>query len=209
MTPWQPANCGWEVAWPREFLDRAEGKPLKNLTVTAGDESVSGELLVTKYGLEGGAIYRLGRILRGMREPAITIDFKPQLTIENLRDRAVNLANVTDWFRAWKLSDTAVALLESSGEEVLDVDRAIDRVKKSTVRLQGPRPIAEAISSAGGVPWSELDETLMLRKAPGVFVAGEMIDWEAPTGGYLLQGCFATGTRAGAGAARWTARSGR
>jgi predicted flavoprotein YhiN len=77
-------------------------------------------------------------------------------------------------------------------------------VKNFSLRLQGPRPIDEAISSAGGVPWSELDETLMLRKAPGVFVAGEMIDWEAPTGGYLLQGCFATGTRAGASAAAWT-----
>jgi predicted flavoprotein YhiN len=82
-------------------------------------------------------------------------------------------------------------------KEPLDREQTIARVKNFAVALRGPRPIAEAISSAGGVPWSELDETLMLRKLPGVFVAGEMIDWEAPTGGYLLQGCFTTATRAG------------
>jgi uncharacterized flavoprotein (TIGR03862 family) len=202
IAPWQPANCGWEVDWPKSFLEQAEGKPLKNLTVRAGDESVSGELLVTKYGLEGGAIYRLGRILRGMKEPALTIDFKPQLTVDLLRERATQGA---DWFRLWKLHPVAIALLESAGAPV-DLDQAIERVKNFTLRLRGPRPIAEAISSAGGVSWDELDEGLMLRTAPGVFVAGEMIDWEAPTGGYLLQGCFATGTRAGCRSADYTSR---
>jgi len=197
MAPWQPANCGWEVDWPKSFLEKAEGKPLKNLTVRAGDESVSGELLVTKYGLEGGAIYRLGQILRGMREPGLTIDFKPQLTTDLLRERATQGA---DWFRIWKLHPAAIALLEIAGAPA-DLEQAIERVKNFTIRLRGPRPIAEAISSAGGVSWDELDEALMLRKAPGVFVAGEMIDWEAPTGGYLLQGCFATGTRTGRSAA--------
>jgi uncharacterized flavoprotein (TIGR03862 family) len=199
IAPWQPANCGWEVDWPKSFLDKAEGKPLKNLTVSARGESVSGELLVTKYGLEGGAIYRLGRTLRAMKEPALTIDFKPQLTADLLRERATQ---GDDWFRLWKLHPAAIALLETGGQPG-DLEQAIERVKNFTLRLRGPRPIAEAISSAGGVPWDELDERLMLRKAPGVFVAGEMIDWEAPTGGYLLQGCFATGTRAGKSAAKY------
>ena len=202
ITPWSPANCGWEVGWPPSFLERAEGKPLKNLMVRAGEEAVSGELLVTKYGLEGGAIYRLGRILRRMEKPALVIDFKPQLTADNLRGRAANLPEASEWFKSWKLSDAAVALLETN-ETPSDLEGAIALVKNFALRLQGPRPIAEAISSAGGVPWNELDETLMLRKAPGVFVAGEMIDWEAPTGGYLLQGCFSTGTRAGTSAARF------
>ncbi len=215
ITPWQPANCGWEVDWPQSFLEKVEGKPLKNLTVGAADEAVSGELLITKYGLEGGAIYRLGPTLRRMNEPALTIDFKPQLSADVLRKRTSNLKQPAEWFRAWKLNTAAVALMESSDDERIGrdaeaprlseaatgIERAIARVKNFRVRLQGPRPIDEAISSAGGVPWSELNETLMLRKAPGVFVAGEMIDWEAPTGGYLLQGCFATGTRAGASAA--------
>jgi uncharacterized flavoprotein (TIGR03862 family) len=202
ITAWEPANCGWKVDWPPTFLERAEGLPLKNLTVRVGEEAVSGELLITRYGLEGGAIYRLGPNLRRMNEPTLTIDFKPQLSADDLRKRASNLGQTAEWFRAWKLSAGAVALLETHGAGGDDLESAIERVKNFALRLRGPRPIEEAISSAGGVPWRELDETLMLRKAPGVFVAGEMIDWEAPTGGYLLQGCFATGTRAGASAAR-------
>jgi uncharacterized flavoprotein (TIGR03862 family) len=202
VAPWVPANCGWEVEWPSELLARAEGLPLKNLTVRAGPESVSGELLITRDGLEGGSIYRLGRTLRSMKEARLEIDFKPQLTVEALRERAAGLPDAQAWFRAWKLSAAAVALLETIGSsDGNDCEQMIARVKNFTLSLRGPRPIEEAISSAGGVRWSELDESLMLRKMPGVFVAGEMIDWEAPTGGYLLQGCFTTGTRAGRAAA--------
>ena len=137
-----------------------------------------------------------------MQEPRLEIDFKPQLTVEAMRERATNLRNAHEWFRSWKLSAAAIALLETVGpNEGSDCERMIARVKNFTLPLRGPRPIIEAISSAGGVRWSELDENLMLRKLPGVFAAGEMIDWEAPTGGYLLQGCFTTGTRAGSAAA--------
>ncbi|HEX7517983.1 MAG TPA: TIGR03862 family flavoprotein [Chthoniobacterales bacterium] len=202
VAPWVPANCGWEVDWPSELLARVEGLPLKNLIVRAGHESVSGELLITRHGLEGGAIYRLGRTLRSMKQPRLEIDLKPQLTVEAMRDRAANLHEARDWFHAWKLSAATIALVETiCTDDCNDRERLIARVKNFTLALRGPRPIAEAISSAGGVRWSELDESLMLRKLPGVFVAGEMIDWEAPTGGYLLQGCFATGTRAGRAAA--------
>ncbi len=202
ITPWQPANCGWNVDWSPELLARAEGLPLKNLTVRAGAETVSGELLITRNGLEGGAIYRLGRALRSMAEPLLTLDFKPQLTVQAMRERIANVPGPDEWFRAWKLSKAAIALLETiPPNDMNDAERTIELVKNFTITLNGPRPIAEAISSAGGIPWRELDETLMLHKLPGVFVAGEMIDWEAPTGGYLLQGCFATATRAGRGAA--------
>ena len=202
VVPWAPANCGWEVDWPSELLACAEGLPLKNLTVRAGTESVSGELLITRHGLEGGAIYRLGRTLRSMKQPCLEIDFKPQLSVETMRKRAAGLHGACDWFRAWKLSAASVALLYTIyPNDPNDREQLIARVKSLTLPLRGPRPIAEAISSAGGVRWSELDESLMLRNLPGVFVAGEMIDWEAPTGGYLLQGCFATGTRAGRAAA--------
>ena len=202
IAPWLPANCGWEVDWAAELLARAEGSPLKNLTVRAGDESVSGELLITRHGLEGGAIYRLGRTLRAMPHPRIAIDFKPQLIVEKLRERIAGIPDSRDWFRAWKLSSAATALLEIFlPDDCHDRERLIPRIKNFPLSLRGPRPIAEAISSAGGVCWSELDRTLMLHKLPGIFVAGEMIDWEAPTGGYLLQGCFATGTRAGRAAA--------
>jgi len=204
ITPWQPANCGWNVDWSPELLARVEGLPLKNLTVRAGEESVSGELLITRHGLEGGAIYRLGRTLRAMSEPSLSLDFKPQLTVAAMRERIANLSP-TEWFRAWKLSKSAIALLEMKpAEDLNDVERSIALVKNFTIALRDPRPIGEAISSAGGVPWRELDENLMLRKLPAVFVAGEMIDWEAPTGGYLLQGCFATATRAGRAAVNFS-----
>ena len=188
ITPWAPANCGWEVDWPNELLSRAEGLPLKNLTVRADGEAISGELLITRYGIEGGAIYRLGPILRAMAQPEIEIDLKPQLSEETVR------ALLTSG--GLKLSEAARALLDCFPNS---------EIKHFQLTLRGPRPIAEAISSAGGVRWEELDDSLMLRKLPGVFVAGEMIDWEAPTGGYLLQGCFSTGTRAGRCAAKFAA----
>lgn len=201
VAPWQPANCGWEVEWAAAVLQEAEGLPIKNVQVKAGAESVSGELLLTRYGLEGGAIYRLGRTLRAMETPSITLDFKPQLSEEALLARAAGADWKSDWPRIWKLNPAAVALLRDGIERDTSAADAVARLKQFRIELLRPRPIAEAISSAGGVRWRELDDGLMLRKLPGVFVAGEMIDWEAPTGGYLLQGCFSTGTRAGGRAA--------
>jgi hypothetical protein len=205
VTSFLPANCGWNVHWPIAVLERAEGLPLKNLSVRAGTETVAGELLITREGLEGGAIYRLGPQLR---ETAILrIDFKPQVTAEALRARATHLVTPNEWYDAWKLSEGAIALLENfyRQEQPPTLETMVARVKDFALPLLNPRPIAEAISTAGGVAWSELDDTLMLRRLPGVFLAGEMIDWEAPTGGYLLQGCFSTGTRAGRAAAEFSA----
>lgn len=194
--PWQPANCGWEVDWPNELLARAEGLPLKNLQVQAGGESVSGELLITRHGLEGGAIYRLGRALRAMSAPQLRIDLKPQLTVETMLTR-IEAQPAKEWFRALKVSAAAMALLETmQPADCVDRGLLVRRLKNFVIPLRGPRPIAEAISSAGGIPWSEIDDTMMVRRMPGVFVAGEMIDWEAQTGGYLLQGCFSTANRA-------------
>ena len=204
LAPFVAANCGWNVAWPATVLERAEGLPLKNLSVRAADETVSGELLITRDGLEGGAIYRLGPVLREMARPQLRIDFKPQVTAETLHTRAAGLREAREWFRAWKLSPGAIALLESYfPEDCATLDKAIARTKDFSLTLSGPRPLAEAISTAGGVLWRELDNNLMMRRMPGVFLAGEMIDWEAPTGGYLLQGCFSTGTRAGRAAAEY------
>ncbi|MBS0660429.1 MAG: TIGR03862 family flavoprotein [Verrucomicrobia bacterium] len=199
IAPWQPANCGWECVWPASFLAEAEGQPLKNLAVRAGARTVRGELLITRYGLEGGAIYQLGRELR--ERPELQLDLKPDLSVDAL------LARGSDWQRDWKLSPAAAALLEHFGD-VRCATAAAASAKALRLDLTGPRPIAEAISSAGGVRWAELDERLMLRRLPGVFVAGEMIDWEAPTGGYLLQGCFATGDAAAHGALEWLALRG-
>jgi len=173
--------------------------------VCAGDESVAGELLITKYGLEGGAIYQLGRTLRGMATPEIVIDLKPAFSIEQLLSKirhAKGAQLLPHAEQAWRLSRVARALLGlrapwNSAEELAALAKAFP------LALRGPRPMAEAISSAGGVSWDELDEDLMLKRWPGIFCAGEMIDWDAPTGGYLLQGCFSTASRAAGGAIRF------
>ena len=201
--PLAAANCGWEHEWPPEILVAAEGKPLKNIQVRAGEITAIGELMVTRYGLEGGAIYQLGSTLRAMPEPAVAIDFKPTFTQAQL---VAKMESVRRDFLAearirWKLSEPAHAIL--SQQTWPDAASLAREVKNCLIPLSCPRPLDEAISSAGGVCWSEIDDTLMFKKLPGIFLAGEMIDWEAPTGGYLMQGCFATGTRAGKAAVEW------
>ena len=198
-----PANCGWRHAWSRSVLDVAEGKPIKNIVARVGDNVVSGELMVTRYGLEGGVIYQLGKALREMESPAIAIDFKPTFTHGQLvaRMESVRRGFLDEARIRWRLSDAAYAILSQSAWA--DVDSLAREAKHCVIPLDGPQPLAEAISSAGGVCWNEVDAGLMLSRFPGIFVAGEMIDWEAPTGGYLMQGCFATGTRAGRAAVEW------
>ena len=207
ISPLKPANCGWEVDWPPAALAQAEGQPLKNISARAGEVTAVGELLVTKYGLEGGAIYQLGPALRAMPQPEIIIDFKPAHTVEQLVKKLGNCPRnfLAEARSRWKLCDAAFAILANlpGREPFTSAESLAATVKNCALRLAGPRPLAEAISSAGGVRWSELESTLMVRRLPGVFVAGEMIDWDAPTGGYLMQGCFATGTRAGRGALDW------
>jgi len=204
--PLIPANCGWRHPWPPDVLAAADGQPIKNIQVSAGQSTATGELLLTRYGLEGGAIYQLGSALRAMPRPAIAIDFKPTFSharlvakMESVRRGFLDEARIR-----WRLGAAALAILARSAWH--DADALAREVKHCVIPLDGPRPLAEAISSAGGVGWAALDDALMVRACPGVFVAGEMIDWEAPTGGYLIQGCFATGTRAGRAAAQWLGR---
>ncbi len=201
LRPLAPANCGWEHEWPDEVLAAAEGMPIKNLHVRAAGRVAAGELMLTRYGLEGGAIYQLGEALRGMAEPAVEIDFKPTFTEEELVSKMESVRR--DFLKEarvrWKLSEPAHAILARKAWS--DAASLAREAKHCVIPLLRPRPIAEAISSAGGVGWEAIDANLMLREIPGLFVAGEMIDWEAPTGGYLMQGCFATGTRAGRAAA--------
>jgi len=206
LAPLHPANCGWACAWPPAVRALA-GQPLKNIAASAGAERIEGELLITDYGLEGGALYPLAPTLRAMSAPRIVIDFKPTQTAGQL---AKKLTGVTrDIFatarQRWRLGEAASAILFAAAAESLpEVAALAALVKSCPLALTGPRPLAEAISTAGGVRWDALDDQLMLRQLPGVFVAGEMLDWEAPTGGYLITGCFATGTRAARGALRRT-----
>jgi uncharacterized flavoprotein (TIGR03862 family) len=203
VRPLAPANCGWEHEWPEEIIPLIEGQPLKNIHASADGRPAIGELMLTRYGVEGGAIYQLGAVLRAMVDPAITIDFKPTFTEERLIAKMESVKkNFLEEARVrWKLGEPTLALLSLG--HYPDIQSLAAAVKNFRLPLTRPRPIDEAISSAGGVEWGEIDENLMLRKAPGIFLAGEMIDWEAPTGGYLMQGCFATGTRAANAADDW------
>lgn len=201
--PLIPANCGWETRWADPTLDAGEGKPLKNIEVSAGETRVAGELMITRHGLEGGAIYQLGPVLRAMPLPAVAIDFKPTFSVERLvtKMESVRRNFLSEAGVRWRLSEAALAILSRTGWH--DATALAIETKNCVIPLTRPRPLVEAISTAGGVRWHELEASLMLKKIPGCFVAGEMIDWEAPTGGYLIQGCLSTGHRAGLSAAQW------
>ena len=162
-------------------------------------------MLITRYGLEGGALYQISQELR--RSPEISIDFKPDVSISDLKQRwRPNGSPIESAQRSWNLSASAALMIQEvmRPKTMADLVRA---VKDCRMRLTQARPLDEAISSAGGVNWSELNDDLMLKKFPGLFCAGEMIDWDAPTGGYLLQGCLVTGTVAGEGAVKWIANA--
>lgn len=203
IVPLASSNCGWECAWTPETLALVEGKPLQNLHVTANGVKEIGELVVTSYGFEGTPIYTLGPVLRGMEQPYIEIDFKPTFTEERLVAKMESARR--NFFKEaglrWKLNETACAIIRQFYGEFDNAESLAKVAKCCRIPLTQPRPIEEAISTAGGVAWNELDVDLMLKKLPGVYCAGEMIDWEAPTGGFLIQGCFVTGNVAGLRAA--------
>ena len=203
IQPLAAANCGWEHDWNPDFLTLAEGQPLKNVTVRAGEKQFQGELMITRYGIEGGPVYALGKTLRAMPAPWIAIDLKPAHSHEQLvaKMESVRRNFPAEARQRWKLGEAAYALLARN--EWKDVHSLSHEAKNCVIPLKGPRPVAESISSAGGVCWSGIDSSLRVKRLPGLFVAGEMIDWEAPTGGYLLQGCFATGSLAAKSALAW------
>jgi uncharacterized flavoprotein (TIGR03862 family) len=203
IVPLQSANCGWECEWTSETRECIEGKPLQNLKVSANGQTLTGELVATRYGFEGAPLYTLGVELRKMASPCIEIDFKPTFTEERLIAK-MESARRNFYKEAglrWKLNETACAILRQYYGEFDNAEALAKATKCCRIPLTQARPLAEAISTAGGVAWQELDANLMLKQLPGVYCAGEMIDWEAPTGGFLMQGCFVTGNVAGQGAA--------
>ena len=212
VEPFQPSNVGFTVAWSDLFADRFAGAPLKPVALTHGDRTVRGEAMVTRYGLEGGAVYALSASLREAigrdGTTVLTVDLRPDLSVEALAGRLARPRgkdSVTNWLRkAGGLSPTAVGLLrEIPGDPPPGAEKLAKRIKAVRLTLTGVQGLERAISSAGGVRLDEVDEGLMLKALPGVFVAGEMLDWEAPTGGYLLQACLASGVVAAEGVLRW------
>lgn len=207
-----PSNCGFETRWSDMFAGRFAGTPLKPVALTFEGESVRGEAMITAQGLEGGAIYALSARLRDAIAAqgycVVQIDLRPDISRESLAERLARPRggqSVATFLRkAAGLQPVGISLLREMSRDLPAEPHALAAlIKAVSVPLDAPRPIERAISSAGGVEWSEVDEGLMLKALPGVFICGEMLDWEAPTGGYLLQGCFATGRAAGLGAVQW------
>ena len=206
LAPFQAANSGFDVAWSEVFRTRFAGHPLKNIALSFGARTVRGEAMIADYGIEGGAVYALSADLREAitKNGAVTleVDLRPDLSRPKLADRLHKGGagqSITNLLRKTaSLTPAEINLLrEGHGIELPKDPGALARAVKSTpITLCAVRPLDRAISTAGGVKFSGLDEGLMLGAAPGVHVAGEMLDWEAPTGGYLLQGVFASGVAA-------------
>jgi uncharacterized flavoprotein (TIGR03862 family) len=209
LAPFKPANVGFEVAWSEHFRTRFAGQPLKGVVIRHCSRGVRGEAMITEYGIEGGAIYSLSKDLRAAAPTIIRIDLRPALRHVEVEAKLANAKpgdSLSSMLRkTLGLSPLAIGLLHEDsllfgdGPPPREPGALAARVKSAKIKVTGPRGLERAISTAGGVAWSAVDENLQLRALPGVYVAGEMLDWEAPTGGYLLQASFAAGV--------WAARA--
>jgi uncharacterized flavoprotein (TIGR03862 family) len=217
VSPLRPANSGFTVSWSDVFRDRFEGQPLKGVSLTIGRHTARGEAIITRTGIEGGAIYALSAELREAilrdRQATLTVALRPDLSTDDLAKKLSapkGKQSLSNFLRkAANLSPVAIGLLQEAAKTsgvtlasmpAADLARLVNGV---AIKLTGVAPIVRAISSAGGIAFDQLDADYMICRLPGVFVAGEMLDWEAPTGGYLLQASFATGAAAGNGALKW------
>jgi len=217
IAPLQPANCGFEVAgWSQHLMEKFAGAPLKTVSLALpGEAPRKGEFVLTASGIEGSLVYALSAEIRqrinASGSASVLLDLLPDRSQEQIatalaRPRG-SQSMAKHLHRQLKLDGAKAALLRelAAAETFQDPQALATAIKALPIQLVRPRPLDEAISSAGGVPFEALDDNLMLRQLPGVFCAGEMLDWEAPTGGYLLTACFATGRAAAEGILRWLA----
>ncbi|MGH7002580.1 MAG: TIGR03862 family flavoprotein, partial [Alphaproteobacteria bacterium] len=214
----RPANCGFDAAWSDYFRARFAGTPLKRIALSFQGATVRGEAVVTARGIEGGAVYALAAPIRDALAAEVAVkallDLRPDFDFAELSRRLsaprrkLSLPNFLR--RTISLPPVAIALLREGPDGAFPAtpEALAARIKAVPLRLTAPSPIERAISTAGGIAFGELDDALMLRRLPGVFAAGEMLDWEAPTGGYLLQASFATGVWAGKAAHAWVTAEG-
>lgn len=222
VAPLRPANCGFDVAWTEHFRRRFAGQPVKSVVLAVTEEAgrerrQPGEFVVTETGIEGGAVYAVSSVLRdeiaSTGRAALRLDLTPERDlprlITDLSQPRGKRSLATHLQRRAGLAGVKAGLLREvlAPDDLADPARLAAAIKALPLTLTATRPLEEAISTAGGVAFEALDARLMLRDLPGVFCAGEMLDWEAPTGGYLLTACLATGRAAGAGAAAWLGSS--
>lgn len=217
VSPFRPSNCGFVVEWSAHLRERFAGCPLKRIALSFGGRTVRGEATITETGLEGGAVYALSAGIRDAIEAAgpvtVSLDLRPDLSLAALSAR-LNVArrgqSLSGFLRKQGgLAPEAIALVQEALHGGMGSNDLPGLIKSLPLVFRAPRPIGRAISSAGGLRAEVLDARFMLLDRPGVFAAGEMLDWEAPTGGYLLQACFSTGAAAARGALAWLAEAGR
>ncbi|PIE15557.1 MAG: aminoacetone oxidase family FAD-binding enzyme [Rhodobacterales bacterium] len=204
IAPFQPANMGFCVDWS-PFMAKHFGAPVKTVGLKAGDVRLLGEFVISRRGIEGSGIYALSRPMR--QGAQLRLDLRPGVSLDTLQNRLNKPRGKASWAnhlrKAARLDAVKLALLQEFGRPLpQQADQLAQLIKDLPIRHAGPRPMDEAISTAGGIAFSGLSPDLELRNAPGTFCAGEMLDWEAPTGGYLLTGCLATGRQAGLAAVK-------
>lgn len=207
LHPFKPANCGFQIAWSAVLKERFAGAPLKRIGLRLGDDTVLGEAVISDQGLEGGAVYALSAAIREAiaceGSARIALDLRPAASEETLAQKLARPRGKQSWAtflkKTLKLLPAEQALLREAGPLPGSAEALAGLIKSLPLSCKAPYDISRAISSAGGVPLDAVAGDLMLKAVPGVFAAGEMLDWEAPTGGYLLQACFATAHRASDG----------
>lgn len=217
VNPFIPANCGFHVNWSTHFSEKFHGQPIKSVVLSFHDFKQQGEFIITKKGVEGSLIYSASAKLRdeltSTGQVSLTLDLAPATSVEKLTQQLARPRGSTSLSshirKTTGIQGVKLGLLyEFIAKETFEnPDKLANAIKALSIPLVSPAPLATAISSAGGICFEAVDDHLMLRKMPGVFCAGEMLDWEAPTGGYLLTACFAMGRAAGNGALRWLGAS--
>lgn len=202
ITAFQSSNCAFEIKWQEAFLKIAEGQSLKNILLKCGLQEKAGEVVITKFGLEGGAIYALSAGIRqqlnNQGTATIHLDLKPSFTTEQIKTKITNRGNKSlsqHLESELNLTEVQLQLLRSilSREEFTDISVLSEKIKDLPLIITATASLDEAISTVGGIVLTEIDEHFQLRKLPDHYVIGEMLDWDAPTGGYLLQACFSMG----------------
>ncbi len=202
IIPFEASNCAYEIEWNKEFIASAEGKSLKNIAISCAGKSKKGELVITKFGLEGGAIYALSPKIRyelnENKKSVVYMDLKPHLTKEQIRDKLSARGNRSIkklLIDRLSMDEVQIALLMGTltKDEFTDPDLLTKKIKALPLTIVSSAPLDDAISTVGGIALNEIDENFQLKKLPLTYAIGEMLDWDAPTGGYLLQGCFSMG----------------
>ena len=219
ITPLRPANCGFAVRWSDIFRDRYAGQPLKSIVLNFGGHKVPGEIMIAKNGIEGGPVYALSAAIRDEVEEngvaTVHLDLRPNVKFDEYTkklDTPCGALSFTNCLRKYGgLSPVEIGLLMERPDRKtlssLPPEKLASLIKNFPLQLRRPFPIERAISTAGGIALDEVDDCFMLKNKPGVFAVGEMLDWEAPTGGYLLQACFSTAVAAAGGVKAFLARS--